>query len=150
MWGKGKWKFQELIVFSYTWTMNLSTLKPLKLLILSRTFLKNAKWRIQLLQLWLYFVSLATERVHVWVYSDYDVFIIFISSYVSHSALVFNQHGIWGMWKRFIDNIMITMITSKKSELVFLMQIKYSLYLRIILIHMTGSQRLRETKSQSG
>ena len=60
-------------------------------------------------------VDQATERVHGLFYSDYDVFLIFILSYVSQSALVFTLYGIGGMLKRFIDNTPRTMITSKKE-----------------------------------
>ena len=45
-------------------------------------------------------------------YSDYDVFLLFIFYYVSQSAFVFTQYVIGGAWKRFFDNILITMITS--------------------------------------
>ena len=99
--------------------MYIRTLKSLGVYSLSLTCLNNAKWRIQLLKFWLFLVAQAIERVHGWVYSYYYVFIIFILSYVSHIALVSTQYGIGGMWNQFIDNILRTMITSKK-ELIFL------------------------------
>ena len=52
------------------------------------------------------------------MYRYYDVFFLLIFSYVSQSTLVFTQDGIRRTWKRFVDNILRTMITKKKGLIV--------------------------------